>query len=1012
MGLVEGKSTDELRKKAEELVAAVADGSAKALAGDVVAMVHEVGVYQAELQLQNEQLAEFQVKLQEARDRYAALFEDAPAGYVLLDNAGIIRRANRTFHRMVNRVDEDLRGRGFAEFLVPEDAPIFLSRFRSFFRNPADKQIVVRLRSQGRMSIPVRIESQVRRTAQIGSHVGGSEDELMVIVTDVSELKAARDRSEHLNRVLKAIRSVNRLVAAETDRSRLIRGVCSALTENLGYEGALIVLRDPDTGKPTLTAASGYRDGERERALRGLPGCVRAAIEADGLHVIVNPVHSCPDCPMADAYGAESALCHRLAVGAMVFGGIAVAVPVEYARDTEVQELFVDLAGELSSALGRIDAAESLRSARDELHYAQSVLSVALDHIQAGVAIAEAPDGRLTYMNRAGVLIGSGSDEMPASVDELNRLARSWEVVGLDGRPLTLGDLPLARAIGAGEAVSLEFQIRRSDGSLRTILSQAAPIRDSQGRITSGVVIFHDLSAKLKIEAEARYWENMLERVFDVLPVGLWFADKNGKLLRGNRAGVRIWGAEPRVAPQNYGVFKAWRLPSREPVEAGDWALLKTVTEGVSIENEVLEIEGFDGKRRTILNYTTPVFGKDGEVEAAIVVNLDISDRMALEAQLAQAHKLESIGRLAGGVAHDFNNLLLAIMNYVELCRENVGGEHPIRGWLDEIMVDAQRSAALTRQLLAFARKQAIVPHVLDLNSAVHDTLSMLRRLIGENIELKWTPAATPQLVKMDSGQVVQILTNLCVNARDAIGDAGTIEISTETVELDELFCRDNVDAIPGPYVVLSVADSGQGIDPAVASHIFEPFYTTKKLGEGTGLGLATVYGIARQNGGLVTVSSEPGSGAHFRVMLPLSTEVPPVVEPKAKIRQADCVGHETVLLVEDEPGLRLTSSLFLKKAGYNVLVAETPAMALDIAEEYSGRIHILVTDMVMPGMNGVQLRERLVETNPGLRCLLVSGYSEDLVMTGGLGSEEFKFMAKPFSRDELLCAVRSLLDE
>jgi two-component system, cell cycle sensor histidine kinase and response regulator CckA len=307
---------------------------------------------------------------------------------------------------------------------------------------------------------------------------------------------------------------------------------------------------------------------------------------------------------------------------------------------------------------------------------------------------------------------------------------------------------------------------------------------------------------------------------------------------------------------------------SRSRPTSGPW--LKTIRNGETIVDELLEIESFDGKRKTILNYTAPVLDDNGQVDGAIVVNLDISDRAALEDQLLQAQKMESIGRLAGGVAHDFNNMLGVILGYSEMLLEQVPAGQPMYKAVHGIQQAAQRSAALTRQLLAFARKQTVAPKVLDLNETVAGMLTMLRRLIGEDIDLAWLPGDDLGPIMMDPSQIDQILANLCVNARDAIGgNTGKVTIETANAVFDQAYCAVHAGYVPGNYVLVAVSDDGCGMDPETYSHLFEPFFTTKEMGKGTGLGLAMVYGIIRQNNGFINVYSEPGQGTTFKMYLP-----------------------------------------------------------------------------------------------------------------------------------------------
>jgi signal transduction histidine kinase/CheY-like chemotaxis protein len=380
-----------------------------------------------------------------------------------------------------------------------------------------------------------------------------------------------------------------------------------------------------------------------------------------------------------------------------------------------------------------------------------------------------------------------------------------------------------------------------------------------------------------------------------------------------------------------------------------------------------------------------------------------------LQTQFTQAQKMEAVGRLAGGVAHDFNNLLMGIMGYAQLCRDKIAPDHPIRGWLDEITHDSERSAEITRQLLAFARKQTIAPIVLDLNDAVAGMLKLLRRLIGEDIHLAWLPGQNVGSVRLDPSQIDQILANLCVNARDAIAGIGKITLATEKIIVNADFCARHPEAIPGAYVLLAVSDDGCGMDKDTLAQIFEPFFTTKGLGKGTGLGLATVYGIVKQNNGFIYAFSEPGKGTTFKIYLPriAAETVATTVTNKAELPRGR---GETILLVEDEKSLRVTCSHFLDALGYKVLIAETPGEALKMVAGQEGDIHVLLTDVVMPGMDGRQLAQRISAVKPGVKVVFMSGYTADVIAQRGVLDEGVQFLSKPFTRDDLARKMREVL--
>lgn len=406
-----------------------------------------------------------------------------------------------------------------------------------------------------------------------------------------------------------------------------------------------------------------------------------------------------------------------------------------------------------------------------------------------------------------------------------------------------------------------------------------------------------------------------------------------------------------------------------------------------------------------------------GRVDYVLALLEDITERKEaagerekLQEQLIQAQKLESIGRLAGGVAHDFNNMLTAILGHVELSMRLCTPEGPIYTSLKVIEESALRSAGLVRQLLAFARRQTVAPRVLDVNDTTASMLKMLQRLIGESISLVWLPQMGLWPVRVDPSQIDQLLVNLCINARDAIPGVGRVTIETGNKVLDETYCAVHPDCVPGEYVMLAVSDDGVGIGKDALGHIFEPFFTTKEPGRGTGLGLSTVYGIVKQNNGYIHVCSEPGKGSTFRIYLPrfAGDAGEPAVESKAEPPGSR---GETVLLVEDEAVILHVGQAMLEALGYRVLTADTPGKALQQMRARSGEIDLVLTDVVMPEMNGRELAERLLDIKPGLKCLFASGYTADVIARDGVLEEGVVFIQKPFSIKHLAAKVREALE-
>ena len=416
------------------------------------------------------------------------------------------------------------------------------------------------------------------------------------------------------------------------------------------------------------------------------------------------------------------------------------------------------------------------------------------------------------------------------------------------------------------------------------------------------------------------------------------------------------------------------------------------------------------------INHDRAIRWYDGRI-VKLQIATDITERKQaeeekekLQAQLTQAQKMESVGRLAGGVAHDFNNMLGVILGHTEMALDQVDPAVPLYASLQAVHQAGQRSAALTRQLLAFARKQTVAPRVIDINDTVEGMLQMLRRLIGEDIDLLWQPGRNLQPVKVDPSQIDQILVNLCVNARDAITGQGKITIETDSKTLDEAYCADHLGFLPGEYLLLEVSDDGCGMDQSILSQIFEPFFTTKEQGKGTGLGLASVFGMVKQNNGFINVYSEPGQGTTFKIYLPAYAKKSAGVEEKAPELPAER-GHETILLVEDEPAILKMTTMMLERLGYTVVAAATPGEAVHLAHEYRGRIDLLMTDVVMPEMNGRDLAGNLLSHYPELKRLFMSGYTANVIAHHGVLDEGVHFIQKPFSMKDLGGKLREALE-
>ncbi len=494
----------------------------------------------------------------------------------------------------------------------------------------------------------------------------------------------------------------------------------------------------------------------------------------------------------------------------------------------------------------------------------------------------------------------------------------------------------------------------------------------------------------------------------------LW-SDPDGKLLYVSPSAERITGHRADEFYSNPGLLDQIIHPDDKNI----W--VEHMRNRLHGSNEVRELEfriiNREGEIRWIQHLCRPVFDPQGKSLGWRVSNRDITDHLnlqrekeSLQSQLLQSQKLEAVGRLAGGVAHDFNNMLQSILGYSALALREVQPGDFLHECLNEIQKAGQRSADLTRQLLAFARKQTVSPKVLDLNDTITGMLRMLQRLIGEDINLAWIPGHNLWQIFMDPSQIDQILANLAVNARDAIGGVGHVCIETSNTLIDHTYLVDHIDSYTGEFVVLSVSDDGCGMDRETISHIFEPFFTTKPLGMGTGLGLATIYGIIRQNNGFVNVYSEPGKGTTFRIYLPRYRDEAASREEQLE-PGAPQGGTETILIVEDEETVLALGKRILEGLGYTVLTASTVSKAIQIVGEYQGDIHLLITDVVMPDMNGKELSTRLLSLKPGMKVLYMSGYTSNVIAHRGILDEDVLFVQKPFTMEGVARKVREALD-
>jgi PAS domain S-box-containing protein len=584
----------------------------------------------------------------------------------------------------------------------------------------------------------------------------------------------------------------------------------------------------------------------------------------------------------------------------------------------------------------------------------------------------------------------------PAS-DFIGNRVRSFASIIHPADTETLDD-----AIAAQEPYEVEYRIVRSDGEVRWVYERGRGLCDPDGWVRIDGAIF-DVTERRRAEKALAQSEEKFRSIVETTNEWIWAEDAEFRVTYTNPAIERILGYKPEEV-LGRDINDLLHEDDRELV---DQDVRKWTTEGWS--GLTLRWRHRDGTFRHLESNATPITGPDGEFAGWWGADRDVTERVELEDQLRQAQKMEAVGRLAGGIAHDFNNLLMAIQGYGDFALGKLERVHLARADVLEVKKAADRAASLTGQLLAFSRKQVLRPQVLDLNDVVRDVEGMLRRLIGEHVDLQVALDRDLPRVRLDRGQIEQVLMNLVLNARDAMPAGGTLTVTTRDVEVSPARAERVVGLDPGPHALLVVGDNGSGMDADTRAHAFEPFFTTKEQGKGTGLGLSTVYGIVSQSGGTVVLDSAPGKGTAVSIFLPVAVETRAV--PTAGLDGARPAGSETILLAEDEAVVRDLVQEILEQAGYTVLAACDGREALRLSKQHPGEIDLMVTDVVMPGLSGRDVAERLWLSRPDTKVLYMSGYTDVTVFDPGVLDPGSEFLQKPFSSSELAQKVREILD-
>ncbi|MFH0997347.1 MAG: PocR ligand-binding domain-containing protein [Pseudomonadota bacterium] len=942
--------------------------------------------------------------IHESERKFHAVFDQAYQFLGLLSIDGSVLKANGTALRFIGVEEADVIGRPFWETPWWAHSPKLQEIVRVAVQKAGKGELI---RFEASHPAPDGTLHYVDFSIKPIKDEAGKVIMLMPEGREITERKKAeQERLTHL-RFFKCIDQVNRAIQGANELERMMGNVLNTMLSIFDCDRAwLFYPCDPDAPtfrvpmeitKPEYPGAKDLNvdipmSPDMAQNLREVLASDDPVIYIAGSEKPINKV-------TAEQFGVQSQMLVVLYPKSgkpWVCGMHQCSYPRIWTN--EEKRLFQEIGRRLSDALTSLLILRNLKESEEKYR-------ILIQKIQAAIVVHDSDTQILTCNPAAEELLGLKEDQL------LGKTAfdPAWRFFREDGTVMPFEEYPVNQVLAKRQALrnfilGVHRPGKEKDDHVWALVN-ADPVIGEDDHITQVIVTFIDITERKRVERALEESDAKTRSILDNIGIGVALISPEMKILELNHR-MREWfpGIDPGQHPVCY---RAFNDPPREAM-CDYCPTCKTLQDGLVHEATTKTPQA--GGLRNYRIISSPILNVAGEVTAAIEMVDDITEKLSLESQLLQAQKLESVGRLAGGVAHDFNNMLGVILGFTELAMDKVDPALPLFAALQEIRKAAERSADLTHQLLAFARKQTISPRVLNLNETVGGMLSMLRRLIGEDIDLAWLPDKNLWPVKVDPSQIDQILANLCVNARDAIADVGKVTIEMGNVTIDEAYCTDHPGFFPGDFVMLAVSDDGHGMDKDTLNKVFEPFFTTKEIGRGTGLGLATVYGTVKQNSGFINVYSEPGHGTSFKIYLPryaVKSEQTPKESPAAPVVR----GHETILLVEDEPAILNMTGQMLETFGYRVLSALMPGEAIRLAREHAGEIHLLLSDVVMPEMNGRDLAKNLISLYPGIRCLFMSGYTANVIAHHGMLDDGINFIQKPFSIQALATKVREALD-
>ena len=843
---------------------------------------------------------------------------------------------------------------------------------------------------------------------------------------EIDALRQAQEREKHLNLVLRAVRNVNQLITHEKDKGQLLKGACDILTRDRGYDSAWIAIMNGEQKAVTISESGFGANFEpmAERLKRGESfNCTKNTLIQQEVFVVKNPPVECSNCPLSSHYSGRTGVSARLEYEGKVYGLIVVSLSEKSASSKEELSLFKEVTNDIAFALHSMEIEALQLQAEEAVRVSEEKFRLLAENSIDCIWMLDTKL-RFTYLSPSVErMLGYKPEQIVGT--KLSSYFKKKEFIKV-GALATKALLKYK----IFTHVTFETKMLNTDKDEVDIEISCTILLNDQGKLVGLQGITRDITERRRAEDALRESERKLSEIIAGYSIATFVIDSDHVVTHWNRACENLLGIS---AKEMVGSRKVWRAfySEQRPV------LADLIVDNASNE-DIQEYYGDTLKRSTVIecayeaedffpdlgdngnwfHFTaTPLQDNKENIIGAIETVQDITDRRLaeeekakLEEQFRQSQKMEGIGRLAGGIAHDFNNMLSVILGHTEMAIEQIDPDQSLHAHLTEIRSATERSADLTRQLLAFSRKQILKPEVMDLNKIVYDFEEMLKRLIGEDIDLIFVPGLDLGRVNADRGQMEQVMMNLAVNARDAMPKGGKLTLETLNVELDEEYSAEHVDVEPGSYVMISITDSGCGMEEETSSMIFEPFYTTKDLGKGTGLGLSTVYGIVKQSGGNVCVYSETGVGTTFKIYLP-RVEEPYTEKSRTKEQSTTLTGDETILLIEDDAAVRAIVISILEGSGYTILEACDGTEALQICEENRGNIDLIFTDVIMPGINGRELADQIEVMIPGVKVLFMSGYTDNAIQHHGVLEPGTAFIEKPFTAFSLTRKIRDVLD-